>query len=231
VKRLGSLLLVTTLAVSHPARLSPAASRSESRVSLERPVSDFNNDEKPLVPTLLLIARAYAIPIGIEKVTPEALHQPIRLEFHKTTLGQLLDATVGSLPDYAWGIDDGVVNIYGKEERAGGSNLLNLKLAHFDLADGTINDANARLRQAVWSIPPAPSVDSGVYSTFGDSPGIGALEGRKFTFAMRNATVRDVLNRLVRISGNIAWVATVPPSELNQDPPSGLWKLVPLSAN
>ena len=45
-------------------------------------------------------------------------------------------------------------------------------------------------------------------------------------FKMRNAAVREILNRLVSERVDAAWVVQVPPDYLNQLPPEGLWRIV-----
>ena len=200
-------------------------------------VSHFDNHGAALLPTLFMIGAAYNVPLGIEKVVPEGTIRPVTVKVDEGTLGQLLDVAVASVPSYAWSLKDGVIDVYGRDEQSRPTNLLNTVVHHFELNKGTINDANARLREVAFvaSTVAANPKQTGPVGVGGDSPGVGSLEGNEFTFAIQNVTVRDILNHIVRLSlsvpgGAVAWVVTVPPSRLDRVPEGGLWKLVPLRA-
>jgi|SRR5215469_5571465 len=197
-------------------------------------VVDFDNKERPLVPTLLLIAGSYRIPMGIEQVTSEALTLRVSIRLAHGTVSDLLDVSTTQLPGYAWTLQDGAVVVHGAKEWTAPTNIFKLKVAQFDVVDSTLNDANNRLRDIVFAgsttrVVGAPSRPVGIG---GDSPGIGALEHKRVTIAMKNTTVRAILDRIVVLSPSVGqqvvWVANAPPNELDQVPGAGLWRLVPV---
>lgn len=238
MRRVQILLVACAVVSACPLSAARAASHS-SRANdvLASRIVHFDNHGAPLVPTFLMIGATYSIPVGIERVVPDARSRPITVRLDEGTLKQLLDMAAGSLPGYAWSLEDGVIDLYGPDERSRSTNLLNTVVHEFELNKGTINDANAKLREVIFtaSAVAANSNLGGPLGIGGDSPGVGSLELMQFTFTMRNATVRDILNRLVRLSlgvpgGGVAWVATVPPPGLDRAPQNGLWELVPLGA-
>jgi len=203
---------------------------------LAKPVEGFDSHGQPLVMTLLNIAAIYGIPMGIERVDEDSLHRPLSIHLAHGTVSELLDLCVAQIPGYSWTTQEGTVDVYGLTEWKEKSNLLNLSVQRFAIKDGTLNDANARLREIVFMASSAlrEKVHAGGAIGFGgDSPGIGNLDARRFDIEMGNPTVRDVLNRLVALSADagqrIAWIATVPPNQLSGAPQSGLWRLVPLA--
>lgn len=125
--------------------------------------------------------------------------------------------------------------VYGPTELADPANLFNLRIPDFSVPNATLNEANNHLRDLVFSSPtafPTAAPPQRPVGMGGDSPGIGGLENKRFNFTMKNASVREVLGRIVVLSRStespIAWVANVSPDALHQAPSNGLWRLVPV---
>lgn len=226
---------VATLTALHVASAKPAV-RGQRPAVLDEPVEAFDNAGKALVPTLQDIAVAYHVPMGIEKVTPAALSIGLQIHLGRGTLAALLDQCVSQLPDYAWKVEEGAVFVYGPNEIANVANLFSMRIEDFSVVNETLNDANNRLRRLVFSAP-APSTSSSparAVGVGGDSPGIGGLEQKRFDFKMKNASVREILSRIVALSAaggqSVLWIANASPDHLDRAPTNGLWRLVPLGA-
>lgn len=236
------LLLVLALLTSASctwARAHPRARGSagdEHAGFLDAPVRNFDNARKPFIPTLLLIASAYRVPMGIERVVAASEKRPISVRMVHGTVAGLLSLCVSKAPGYAWKVDAGVVNVYGPAERASRSNLFNAVVQNFTATNSTLNEVNNRLRDLAFSEragkKPQNVAGRGAVGTFGDSPGIGGWEAKRFSITMRRATIRDVLNRIVALSQSagqmVAWIANAPPDKLDTSPANGLWRFVPL---
>ncbi len=209
---------------------SASAGRATLQEILNAPVKNFESN-KSLVPTLIEISSIYHVPMGIEMVTPAAVHSPVVVELRDGSVAELLDRCTRSLPGYRWAVEDGVVDVYGPSERAWELNLLNFVVPRIKIHEGTLNRVNAVLRMSIPARLPArySSIPPGkVFSTVGDSPGVGSLEGHPLDFEARGQTVRTILNRIVALSkGKVIWVARVPPAGLSSSPNAGLWLLAP----
>lgn len=230
---LGGLLI---LATTGPALAGRGRSSQWPilNAKLAKRVRGYDNGKRPLIPTLIGLAAAYNLPMGIEKVTPQALREPVRVTMLNGTVAQLLDTCVRQLPDYNWTIREGVIDVYGQKEWSSKLNLLNFVLPAFQIRHGTLNDINFQLRMLTPSVTPALAQASTPVEVGagGDVPGDGELEGVRVNFTAQRATVRSILNRIVHLSGGRAiWISRVPPSELSHAPTAGLWQVGPPSVN
>lgn len=229
----GLALLVVTSSPQAAPRFGMRTSASVNGPSfLRETVSNFDNSGKPLVPTLLQIAETYRVPMGIERVDADAGKTPIFVRMLHGTVAELLTLCLSKASGYAWNANEGVVNIYGLSERSARSNLFNAPVENFAVTNATLNEVNDHLRDLVFreSSGKASAKALGPVGAFGDSPGIGGWETKRFTITIRRATTRDVLNRIVALSSSagqgVVWVANAPPNHLDRAPNNGLWHFV-----
>jgi len=197
--------------------------RDELHEKLTARVKDFNSNNSPLIPTLLRVASDYDLPMGIEKVVSEALDKPIDVSLRQVTVAQLLDVCVHKLPGYSWASQDGVILVYGADELDDPSNLFNFVIPAFEAHDESLNAANFGLVIKLYKEKDKPKTIVGSY------PGSMEFEDHRLTLTMRNAKVRQILNRLVASYGSAVWIARVPPDRLSQRPHAGLWTILPNS--
>ena len=149
----------------------------------------------------------FAIVKGCEDAEPEV--QPLLPT--DSTLGEELDKLVAKDPGYTYSVDDGVVNLLPYQ---GAPPLLNAWISSFDVEDESIGapllrlidspevlkakvsggiTGTKRLQQFVGA-QPAPPV-----------PGRPKVEPKKFTLHLRNVTLMEALNALVRAQGRGVW--------------------------
>lgn len=197
---------------------------SKIRAKLKAPVRSFDNQNKPLIPTLLKIAADYHLPMGIEKVVKEAVEKPITVKLHQGTVAQLLDLAVAQLPGYSWASREGAIHIYGAEEMNQPSNLLNQILPYFTVKNETLDDANMKLRQMFFAA--VENLGGAYVGSYIGTPGLGE---KRISLTMRNSTVRSILNRLAALHGEAVWISIVNPERLSQKPlpRAGLWRFLP----
>jgi len=186
-------------------------------------VKDFENQGKPLIPTLLEVADTYGLPMGIEKVERIALDQPIAVKFKRGSVARLLDRCIRQLPGYSWAARDGVVLVFGDDELKQASNLFNFIIPSFEGENETLNRADAGLTMKLYVEKEKPNGYVGSYLGSTD------FEKKRLTLKLHNASVRQILNRLVALHGGVVWIARVPPEKLSQIPQAGLWALLPSS--
>lgn len=223
--KLGALVLVSWLLMILRAPSAAGATdcrcEEEIKPKLAQQVRGYDNGEAPLIPTLLGIADRYDLPMGIEKVTGEALRHPIRGKMAEGSVSQLLDLCFGQVQGYSWSAHDGVVHVYGVNELSRASNLFNRVVPSFEIRDQTLNAADEKLGMLVLFEVEKPK---GVIGSYLPNSG---LEDKRLTFVARNITVREILNGLVRLHGRSVWISRVSPASLSQLPPGGLWKILP----
>jgi hypothetical protein len=215
------LILMTSPGLARQNGIAKDGSAQPLVRRLQGAVKDFDNGGQPLIQTLLRVAAKYDLPMGIEQVTGESVRRPIRVALEHGTVRSLLDLCVKQLPGYAWGIDTGVVNVFGQGERADASNLFNLVVPSFRVENQTIDTASERLEMTIVFQVEKPRGIAGSHL------GNAELERRRITLAVRTATVREILNRMVALDGRTVWLARVPPSELSRIPEGGLWVIIP----
>jgi hypothetical protein len=211
--------------------------KSDLRRRLGVRVGNFDNKGRALTATLLQIAADYNLPMGIEKVTPDALHKTIEVKMQAGTVSGLLDLCLKQLPDYSWSVLAGAVLVYGPDEREQPSNLLNLVIPAFAAKDSTIGHADWRLRNDldVWAARAKYGWKPGAKSKGAFVPGgiegsylvTLELEKKRISFSVHHAPVREILNRMVALHDGAVWVAIVYPRNLSEAPGSGLWALLP----
>lgn len=217
---LGALLLF---------HLARKANTSQDLVSesieskLAQQVAEFDNNDAPLIPTLLRVAAEYHLPMGIERLTSEGLGRPVRVRLKKGTLADLLDMCARQLPGYVWAVSEGAIDFFSKNERRQSSNLFNLVIPSFSLSNETLDEASDKLRTTV--IMKREKL-GGVIGSYLGSP---ALEDKRLSVQLRDRTVRDILNRMVALHGEAAWIARVPEGQLSHMPKAGLWQILPRS--
>ena len=226
-----ALILTATAELGLGSSITPSIQRI-----LDTPVAGFSSHDA-LIPTLIQIAARYHVPMGIEKVTPQALNSQLEIRLERGTVRDLLNLCVRRASGYRWAVGEGgAINVYGEEERKQKSNLFNFVVPSLEVRGGTLNDVNARLRMSLpdtrttrFRFSAAPPGE--VFSTFGDTPGIGSLETERLDFEARDANVRSILNRIVALSkGRVIWISRVAPSMLSRSPNQGLWLLAPPSS-
>lgn len=197
--------------------------RGELGDKLSAQVRDFDNQGQPLIQTLLGIAERYDLPMGIERVVRQGLAEPITVRLRKATVARLLDLCVRKLPGYSWAVRDGAVLIYGANELNQPSNLFNFVISSFEGQNETLNRANAGLQIKLYV---EKEKANGYVGSF---PGSNEFDDKGLSLNLHNATVRQILNRLVALHGRVSWIARVPPEGLSRIPQAGLWTFLPRS--
>ena len=200
------------------------------KAKLSITVTDYDNQQKPLIQTLLAVARDHHIPMGIERVVREAVEKPITVKLKKGTVASILNECMKQLPNYTWSIQNEIVQIWTGNENKQSSNLLNSIIPSFEITNRSLDHANFMLRGMLFNqINPPPKSGSGVAGSYIGNTAL--TEGKKITLKVRNASVRSILNQLVSLHGEAVWIARVEPERMSTLPSAGLWIIIPNSVN
>lgn len=173
---------------------------------LDRRVRDVHVEAVHALTALSQIAYEYDIPIGVEAAS-RGQWRAIKIDLQDGTLREVLDAVAAQDPRYGWKVEGGVVNFTPRSDRDDlSADVLGTTVNHIFIEKGT---SRASIKDKLLELPAVKAklekagASSGLTGLFGrDYVGVGA----DFTLRMSNATVREVLNQLIRTSEARYWV-------------------------
>jgi hypothetical protein len=189
-----------------------------------RPVRSFNIRDLNMIDALLQLGQE-RVPIGIEYIDTAAFRSRITLHEQDATVGRLLD-TITHGEGYSWFANGGVIIVTHTGAPQGRKNLLNTRIPEFAIArEVTLQAASERLLGKLDFVqhPHATGI-------VGDYPS-GNPQFRVGPWTMRNATVRQILNRIVSQHNNGAWVVQQAPWNMDKEPSYGLWRVFEYDGN
>jgi hypothetical protein len=142
------------------------------------------------------------------------------LTLRAVKVADVLDAIMAPNKRYTWAYQDGLVMVRRLDTPPGVKNLLKEVLPEFSIQRSTLQEASLLLYMSL-----SHRLHPGPWGILGDyNPGLtNNLVG---PLTMRDATVKQVLNRLVSEKKSAAWLVQVPPQFMDQLPSSGLWSIV-----
>lgn len=151
------------------------------------------------------------VPIGLEISSGEEKNASYIIDFKQGSLSEFLNQFVTQHSQYAWEIQDGVVNIFPKNEHRVAliQDLLKTKIGRFsikkDISCGILIDS----LMSTSEIKRILEVTGTKYRT----PDINSFYipqvGRNFSLDVSNATLKSILNKVVRLSPTAKfWVIT-----------------------
>ena len=176
------------------------------------PVTDVSIRKSNMPLALSEIAYTCNIPIGVE-ISPDddvLKERNIVVQIESGTVKDLLDSVVSQNPLYAWNIEDDVINVFPKGNREPVlKSLLETRIEAF-----RVDPDRGRLTFRE-SLTESPSVKS-VLAAFGvksnnevfSSRDIRPLS-RGYSLNVSNATVKSILNRVVRESATKFWIVNL----------------------
>ncbi len=187
--------------------------------NLSRKVAFFSVKQRNLIDALLSFGAQEHIPIGIDYIDKAAFQQRMNLEFRERSVREILDALTHPI-GYRWSMARAVVSVTHDGVLVGKSNLLNTRIPQFRIGETSMHEASLALSLHLCFV-----VNPKSGGIAGDSPG-GNLAFRVGPFDLKNATVRDILNRIVSQHSNGAWIVQQPPWTMGKDLGYGLWKVL-----
>lgn len=214
--KVAGIILLLTLAVWP--RLAPAAVRTGDDEVLERPLCDVNEldcsvfnesfSDDDVEGVLYLAFMFGGVPGGFASL-PNELWQPRRNYMPpRLTMKDLLETIARIEPRYTWAADGGVVNVMPGEPLP----LLDARIGEFRAENLNVKEMLAALEKtpdfkaglaAHHLTEPKPPKDGGfIISGFVGKP---VEPWKRFSVSMRGATVREVLNEIVRQDGCAVW--------------------------
>jgi hypothetical protein len=195
--------------------------RTVSDGFLSAKVDRFSVHKMSMVGALLLLGRQEKFPLGIEYIDQQAISKTLTLNIKGSTIAGALNAIVKTGKGYRWNIRNGVIDISNANMPADSGNLLYKQIPLFALPYRMpLEQANSILRISL-----ATAIHPGL-GTAGDFPVPTAATAVVGPLVLHHASVRDILNSLVRGAQQAAWIVNVPVVQLSSLPASGLWIVV-----
>ncbi len=188
---------------------------------LSAKVDRFSVHKISMVGALLLLGRQEKFPLGVEYIDQQAVSKTLTLNIKSSTIAGALNAIVKTGKGYRWNIRNGVIDISNANIPADSGNLLYKRIPLFALPHRMpLEQANNILHI---SLAAAIHPGLGTAGDFAVPTGATAVVG---PLVLHHASVRDILNSLVRDAQQAAWIVKVPVVQLSSLPASGLWIIV-----
>jgi hypothetical protein len=153
------------------------------------------------------IASAYNTPIGLEVAKGGSRGPQIKLNVQNASLRDVLIALIAQDSWYKWTVVDGVINVFPIADRDEFvEQLLKIHVQQFDIKAGTgiwdIRASITNLPEVKASLESAKLIPS--IASFTGADYLEASPG--FTLNLSGATVREILNEIIRRSDTKYWV-------------------------
>lgn len=150
----------------------------------------------------------------------ELAARPVSIDVKGATVGSLLGIILAGLKGYRWSLREGVVHVTNPLEPPTRGSLLNRRIPRFRFSRVSLTEADRELVMSLtYVVVPGNYGIAGDYLGYNEYHPVGPL-------SLHNATVREILDALIKFPPGGAWVTMLPPRNLSQLPSSGLWKVV-----
>ncbi|HZU41625.1 MAG TPA: hypothetical protein VE994_03060 [Terriglobales bacterium] len=180
-------------------------------ITLARVIPHYSSHADNFLEALTELASREQIPMGIEWTeTPQTL-APVSVKLENTTVEKLVQSIIGTQPGMTMSIENGIVHILPVDSEKRKDDFLNIKIDNFEAQNEYVAVASYRLRTKINSIitPPPPFI-------LGQpKPGraghvSGGAGDRLVSFHLKNVSVREALDELLRLADFKVWVVTFP---------------------
>jgi hypothetical protein len=212
MKLLVSILLLCGI-------LTPMQAQNPTRLK-----GDFSLPEQSsFIDALLNIANRYKLPLAVEWVKSADTLKRIQPPIPTSNVDTVLDSVVSSRSGYTWRLEDGIVHVFPKAMLDDPRNPLNVVISRVPDRSWTVNDANNFVFETVRDV-----VRGTGRKRISDSVPVYDAEPQ-FHISGQNASVRDILNKIIMASNMKIWIATFP----NNSPLTikGFWEVTPMYPN
>ncbi len=176
----------------------------QTDAKLDTPVQNYKLEESNLPRALISVAAQFHIPMGIEWIEP-ATPSPVTLSWKQATVRQVIRSIVSTQGNYDVEMGD-MVHVFYRGAASDKTNFLNIRLARFEMRNQYTalglrdlhREVNARMRD----IPP-PQDWAGETML--------ELDDHRLNMEFKQATVREILDRLVLAASRPIWSVTFRP--------------------
>jgi hypothetical protein len=196
------LLLASLLFVGHLA--SGATQPEELSSKLAAFVHDYHLTANNFLDGLTHVGSEFQVPMGIEWLNTSEARTSFNLHWNTATVEEIIETIAHTQPGYEVRVSDGVVHI-SPTEIPREQNFLFINIGSFEVHNGVVEMAEQRLRNTVkrTTIPAKPGPREGIGGSLATN-----VDSQPISVQLRDASVRDVLDSLARVSAKKIWVVT-----------------------
>lgn len=199
---------------SQPAPVESQAVSQDIESKLSRK-ADFIPSGKSALDQLIAVAQHYRIPMGIEWVEQSnsaEIDAALPTRESSPTVRDLLQAIVSRLPGYELTVQNEIVHVAPPVFAVDADNFLNVQIEEFRIKKESLFDAKEQLRLLIDMTLHPEKYEGGYVGGYGGAPD-DAFAKNDITFVGEDLTVREILDGLVKASGNALWVAELNPDD------------------
>ncbi|HXQ72003.1 MAG TPA: hypothetical protein VN844_16025 [Pyrinomonadaceae bacterium] len=191
---------------------APAAQNLEAKLAQR---ADFVPAAGTVRDQLVQVAQHYKIPMGIEWVL-QSEEKQVKLDVSEApTVLTLLNLILQSAPEYSLTVREGVVNVSDSRYATDSRNFLNIRIGEFSLTNANVFGAEFDLRLRIHATLHPERYAGGMNGGYGYAfPDDTALFVKNISFAGKDLTVRNILDRIILGNGSTLWVVTIAPSRM-----------------
>jgi hypothetical protein len=207
LSRVFAVVALLVLSVTNAIAMPSASAAAELDRRLGTSVESYSIDSENLLQALAKFSDDFQVPLGIEWQISKVAYMPLKRQYEKSTVRQIVADMVTVEAGYTMSVSNGVIHVSKTTIFDDGRNFLNIPIDDFELSSEFVFQANNRLRKLVAGLtnPELPRAELGCAGSFG----VGAGD-RKVSFHLPNVVVRDILDKFVTSAGFNIWLVTFP---------------------
>jgi hypothetical protein len=167
------------------------------------------------------IRQAHGVLTGLEiPATDEANKKPVTFDPSGRDIARVFDSVVARRPAYSWSLNDGVYDVYPKQQ---GESLSRLNVAAFVLTDSTLDEAQAALfnlpevKEWLTAHHAARGGGGAGHSGLGPGPAGPFPQPKRVSLTVTNVRLYTILNQLISKFGRTQWIIGHVPVEGQYD--------------
>jgi hypothetical protein len=205
---INTILLITLLLPS-----LPTAAEQSLDSKLARHVSGFDSEKTSVAGQLIEFAQQFDIPMGIEWVERAGESSAKPVHARNKTARAVLEQIIKQRQGMGFSASDGVVHVFDQSFINDSRNFLSVHIPHFRVENETLFGAEFWLKIDI------ERVLTPVAGGFAGGHGYGIPRTDRFdkgniNLSVNDATVRQLLDRIVSQQGNALWLVRILPTEL-----------------
>ena len=168
-----------------------------------KPVSNYEDVGYQFSIALDHLAQKYTMPIGLDLEIPVE-RQSVSVRVPRGTVADILNAIIAQEPSYKWAEVNGVINVMPE---ANPNSVLDLQIAHLHVKDADFSEIDT----AIASLPEVKRWLEQNHVTENTATVLDILIGkdgynpRRVSLDLRDVTLREIMNRIVRLPGLHSW--------------------------
>lgn len=165
----------------------------------DKPLAGFESHREPAIQAILRLGLESKVPIGIIETDEQLCKAKVDVAAQGQTPLQIIAALIAQVSGYSWSVKDGVLSVQPANMPDGPVRLLSIAIPRFAAPEGTLDSQRAILWMQI----------RGVLEP-GEGTAVSVMRSLKAqTFPpidMSNATVEQILDRIVSRAPGGAWV-------------------------